>query len=129
MMNAVRPFAMQQCYAISICDRFIQGLDKTLLPSFPRLYPNHLTIHNLDGSIQQPTLPIIFKAAQAAEDKRNQIQDIVRGMLASQGFYTVVAREVGVYISQAEKTLGKYKDGNTHERTKLNCWGCGGNHS
>jgi hypothetical protein len=50
-------------------------------------------------------------------------------MLASQGFYTVVAGEVGAYVSQAEKTLGKYKDDKTRERTKLNCWGCGGDHS
>jgi hypothetical protein len=34
MMSTVRPFAKQQCYAISICNRFIQGLEKTLLPSF-----------------------------------------------------------------------------------------------
>ncbi len=37
MMNVVRPFATQQRYTISICDRFIQGLDKTLLSSFRRL--------------------------------------------------------------------------------------------
>jgi hypothetical protein len=73
MMNAVRPFATQQRYAISICNRFIWGLDKTLIPSFRHLYPNHSTVHNLDGTIQQCTLPIILEAAQAAEDERNQI--------------------------------------------------------
>ncbi len=50
-------------------------------------------------------------------------------MLASQGFYTVVAGEVGAYVSQAEKTLGKYKDGETRKCMKLHCWGCGGDHS
>ncbi len=59
MMNAVRSFATQQLYVISICDRFIQGLDKILLPSFCHLYPNHSTVHNLDRSIQQHTLPIL----------------------------------------------------------------------
>ncbi len=44
MMNAIRPFATQQRFAISGCDRFIQGLDKTLLPSFRRLYPNHSAV-------------------------------------------------------------------------------------
>jgi hypothetical protein len=34
MLNAACPFAMQACYAISVCDPFIQGLDKTLLTSF-----------------------------------------------------------------------------------------------
>jgi hypothetical protein len=34
MMNAARPFATQQRYAIIVYDRFIQGLDKTLLLLF-----------------------------------------------------------------------------------------------
>jgi hypothetical protein len=34
MMNVVRPFATQQRYAISVCNRFIQSLEKTLLPFF-----------------------------------------------------------------------------------------------
>jgi hypothetical protein len=34
MMNTVRPFATQEYCRISIYDRFIQGLEKTLLPSF-----------------------------------------------------------------------------------------------
>ncbi len=34
MLNAACPFAMQACYAISVCNHFIQGLDRTLLTSF-----------------------------------------------------------------------------------------------
>jgi hypothetical protein len=34
MLNAARPFRTQARYAISICDRFIQGINKTLLTSF-----------------------------------------------------------------------------------------------
>ncbi len=34
MMNTGRPFATQQRYANSNCNRFIQGLEKTLHPSF-----------------------------------------------------------------------------------------------
>jgi hypothetical protein len=41
----------------------------------------------------------------------------------------VVAREAGVHASQAEKTLGRYKDGDTCKRATLDCWGCNGNHS
>jgi hypothetical protein len=87
MMNAARPFATQQCYAISICNRFIQGLEKTLLPSFQQLYPNHSTVHNLDGLYQHRTFSTILAAAQATEDSRNQIQEIARSMLVSQGFF------------------------------------------
>ena len=68
MLNAARPFATQQQYAISVCDRFIQGLDRSLLPSFRKNYPNHSMAHDLSGSYQRRMLPIILAAAQSAED-------------------------------------------------------------
>jgi hypothetical protein len=83
VMNAIRPFATQQHYAISICDRFIQGLEKKMLPSFQQLYPNHSTVQDLDGSYQRHMLPTVLAAVQAAEDDRNQIQEIARSMLVS----------------------------------------------
>jgi hypothetical protein len=95
---------------------------------------NHLYKDFARSTINQITSSELLPAfthsiiQQAAEDERNQIQDIARGMLSSQGFYTVVAGEVGAYASQAEKTLGKYNDGKMHKRAKLNCWGCSGNH-
>jgi hypothetical protein len=73
MMNATWPFTTQQRYAISVCDRFIQGLDKTLLPSFQQNYANHSALHDLDGAYQCRMFPVILSAAQEAEDTRNQI--------------------------------------------------------
>ncbi len=35
MMNALRPFATEHTYAVSVCDWFIQGLDRRLLPPEP----------------------------------------------------------------------------------------------
>ncbi len=46
MLNAARPF-----YAISVCNHFIQGLGRTLLPAFCSKYTNHSIIHDLDGRI------------------------------------------------------------------------------
>jgi hypothetical protein len=42
MMNAVRPFATQQCYVISVCDRFIQRLNKIPAPLLPLPKPQSL---------------------------------------------------------------------------------------
>ena len=81
MMNALRPFATKTTYAISVCDRFIQGLDRRLLPCFRRMYPMHSTIHDLHGAYQRQQLPIILAAAQAAEDEVKGVQDIARGLL------------------------------------------------
>ena len=134
MMNAARPFATEQTYAISVCDRFIQGLDRRLLPCFRRMYPAHSTVHNMNGAYQCQQLPVILAAAQAAEDEVKGVQDIARGLLG-QGFYSnVIGDDASAYPSQAEKTLSRYgdrRDDRTkgRERRPLECFGCGGNHS
>ncbi len=136
MMNALRPFAPEQTYAISVCDRFIQGLNRCLLPCFPCLYPAHLTIHNLNGAYQCQQLPTILAAAQAAEDEVKGVQDIARGLLG-QGFYTnATGNDAAAYPSQAKKTVSCYSNGRggsncsrDHKQCPKECFGCGGNHS
>jgi hypothetical protein len=136
MMNALRPFATEQMYAISVCDRFIQGLDRRLLPCFRRLYPAHSTIHNLNGAYQRQQLPTILVAAQAAKDKVKGVQDIARGLLG-QGFYTnATGDDAAAYPSQAEKTLSCYSNGGggsdrgrNCEQCPKECFGCGCDHS
>ena len=90
MMNAARPFATEQTYAISVCDRFIQGLDRRLLSCFRRMYPAHSTVHNMNGAYQRQQLPVILAAAQAAEDEVKGVQDIARGLLG-QGFTPILS--------------------------------------
>jgi len=129
MLNASRPFAVQERYPISVCDRFVQGLDRTILLSFHKMYPNYLLVHDLSGSYQHRMMSVILSAAQAAEDECKQFQDIARGMLGSQGFFASVSAGAGasIYASQAEQTLTKYsKDGKPIKRV---CWGCGGDHT
>ena len=129
MLNASRPFAVQECYPISVCDRFIQGLDRTILPSFCKMYPNHSLVHDLSGSYQRRMMSVILSTVQAAEDECKQFQDIVRSMLASQGFFAsaLAGAGAGIYASQAKQTLTKYsKD---RKPVKRVCWGCGGDHT
>jgi hypothetical protein len=110
MLNAVRPFATQHTYAISICDKFIQGLDQRILGPFHCFYPNHSAVHDLTGTNQCSQLPIILAAAQAVEDKVKQMQDIAHGMLG-QSFYSNIigGGEVPAFPSQAKKTLTHYQ--------------------
>jgi hypothetical protein len=105
MLNAVRPFATQHTYAISICDKLIQSLDQHILNPFRWFYPNHSTVHDLTGAYQHSQLPFILAAAQAVEDKVKQMQDIDHGMLG-QGFYSSIigGGEVPAFPSQAKKT-------------------------
>ncbi len=136
MMNAARPFATKHTYAISVCDRFIEGLDRRLVPCFRCMYQAHSTFHNLNGAYQRAQLPIILTAAQAAEDEVKGVQEI-RGLLG-QGFYSnVIGNDATAYPSQAEKTLSCYSGRRSDDRdcgrdraqSKKECFGCGGNHS
>ena len=106
-MAASRPFQAQRVYPISICNRFIQQLDRRLLPSFRLLYPQHLAVHALKAAYQRQQLSIILAAAQAAEDEVHQVQDIPCGFIV-QGFFSAgrsVEEASLAYPSQAEKTL------------------------
>jgi hypothetical protein len=130
MMNAVRPFATQWPYGISMCNRFIQGLDCTLMPQFRKNYPQHLSAHNLSRVYQCHMLPVILAAAQAAKDECQQIQDIARKIVTSQGFFMQGVPGAKAYPRQAEMTIAQYKEGTQFkEQVKLHCWGCGGDHS
>jgi hypothetical protein len=132
MLNAARPFATQHTYAISVCDKFIQGLDAHILGPFCHFYPGHSTIHDLRGAYQRAQLPIILAAAQAAKDEVKQMQDIACGMLG-QGFYSKIigGGDAPAFASQAEKTLSNYKGGKDQPRKRqpLKCFSCGGDHS
>ena len=126
LMNASRPFQAQRTYPVSICDTFIQKLDRRLLPSFRRLYPAHATTHRLDATYQRQQLSIILYAAQAAEDEVHQVQDIARS-LVGQGFFSMAygGQQISAYPSQAETTLNQYAGGGGGGRKPSFCWGCG----
>jgi hypothetical protein len=90
MFSAARPFATQSTYAVSVCAKFIQGLDPGIIGPFCCFYPQHSMVHNLNGSAyQQSQLVLILATAQAAKDEVKQMQDIARGMMG-QSFYTTV---------------------------------------
>ncbi len=108
-MNTAHLFAMQQQYAISVYDCFIQGLDCTLMPQFWKNYPQHSSAHDLSGAYQRQMLPIILAAVQAAEDECQQIKDIARKIVTSQGFFMQGTPSAKAYPSQAEMTIAKYK--------------------
>jgi hypothetical protein len=109
MTNAVRPFATQWQNVNSVCDCFIQGLDCTLMPQFQKNYPQHSSAHDLSGAYQRHMLPIIIAAVQAAKEKCQQIQDIARTIVTSQGFFVQGTPGAKVYPSQAETTNAEYK--------------------
>jgi hypothetical protein len=52
MMNAMQPFARDECFPVSVCNKLIDGIDQCLVPIFHHHYQAYAVIHNLQASYQ-----------------------------------------------------------------------------
>ncbi len=52
LMSAARPFTNQRDYPISVCAKFMKGLDSRLLTGFCRLFPQHSVVQSLNATHQ-----------------------------------------------------------------------------
>ena len=68
LMNAARPFTTERFYPISLCAKFMEGMDPRLVPGFRRNFPKHSIAMMLRADIQRKTLTEILVAAQRAKD-------------------------------------------------------------
>jgi hypothetical protein len=53
LMNVDRPFTSERHYPISLCAKFMEGMDPRLVPGFQRNFPKHSTIVMLNADIQR----------------------------------------------------------------------------
>ena len=133
-MNAARPFTTERFYPISLCAKFIEGLDPRLVPGFRRNFTKHSTAVMLCADIQRKTLQDMLVAAKRAKDDCKSVQQATReavGLL--QSFVSRSRGDTGgalAFPSQAGTTLTKYSStgGSCGEKLPINCFGCGGPH-
>ncbi len=52
-MNAMRPFAGDERFPVSVCNKLIDGIDQHLMPIFCRNYQEYAVIHDLQASYQR----------------------------------------------------------------------------
>jgi len=150
LMSASRPFSSQREYPVSVCARFIDGLDPRLLTGFRRNFPHHSIVHSLNAAHQRKVLQEMLQAAQIAEDDFLLITRVSREAVGlSQAFLGnspagggQVNPVVGAYPSQAELTMQRYATGSGQStngsattptgdrrgRRFFACHGCGGPH-
>ena len=144
IMSAARPFYSQRDFPVSVCQKFMDGLDTRLQVGFRRNFSDHSVVQSLEGSHQRRTLQLMLKAAQQAEDDFASTQRIARDAVGlSQAFQATVhtaGASVASLPSQAESTIRKYSpnsggrsDGSTEARARgpprpIICYGCGGPH-
>jgi len=150
LLNASRPFTSQREYPVSVCSRFVSGLDPCLLTAFRRNFPKHSDVQPLNAAHQRKVLQEMLKAAQSAEDDLIATQRIAREAVGlsqdflanSQGRGGLKSPVVGAYPSQAEDTIRRYAPGDGQStnrsastpggdrrgRCPFACHSCGGPH-
>ena len=137
---AARPFSSQPTYPVSICNKFIDGLDPRLMQTFRDNYPGWGIIHPLDGRTQKQELARILAAAVQAELKYAGFSQIARdaslpGQAYTAGVQQITTATAAVSLnptslpSQAESTIAKYKKDSDGTSFRRGCFGCGGPHS
>jgi hypothetical protein len=113
LMSASRPFSSQREYPVSVCARFIDGLDPRLLTGFLRNFPNHSVVQPLNAAHKRKVLQEMLQAAQIAEDDFLMIKRVSREAVGlSQAFIGnspsgrgTSNSIIGAYPSQAEDTM------------------------
>jgi hypothetical protein len=113
LMSAACPFSSQRTYPVSVCQRFMHGLNPRLLMGFCPCFPDHSVVQALDGSHQCRTLQLMLKAAQQAEVDFMLTPHIARNAIVlSQAFSTNAqptgSHQVLALPSQAKTTLSQY---------------------
>jgi hypothetical protein len=107
MMNAMQPFAGDERFPVSICNKLIDEIDQHLGPIFCRQYQAYAVIHDLQASYQQSRFPLILSAMKLAEDEVQSIATIAHSSVGGQAF----TYSANVYPSQAESMLSRYLSG------------------
>ena len=78
LMNAARPFTTEQIYPISLCAKFMEGLDPRLVPGFRRNFPKHSTVVMLRNDMQRKTHQEMLVAAKQVKDNYTSVQRAAR---------------------------------------------------
>jgi hypothetical protein len=107
MMNAMQPFARDECFPISICNKLINGINQRLVPIFHCHYQEYAVIHDLQASYQCSRFPLILSTMKLAEDEVQSIATIARSSVGGQAF----TYSTNNYPSQAELMLSRYSRG------------------
>ena len=125
----MRPFVSAKTFPVSVCNKFMQGLDPRILSYFEGFYPQHNEPHELDSHIQRERLNQIYMAAIKAENAYNVTTAAARDAVgaAPQSYCATVP----ALPSQAENTLRRYdtaspvsSPSSSPARARGKCFGC-----
>jgi hypothetical protein len=145
LMSAARPFTNQRDFPISVCAKFMEGLNNRLVTGFWKNFPSHSIVQPLNATHQRKTLQEMLQAAQQAKDDLVAVQCIAREAVGLSQAFVAGGTNSGAaaFPSQAKKTLQRYSpggnvlmdgssmaaEGGPNGKVGLYpCFGCGGPH-
>jgi hypothetical protein len=126
MTLAMRPFISSRVFPVSVCNKFMDGLDPRIRRYFVDRYKDHWKVHDLDAASQIAKLEEIYLAAIGAEEQYRTMNATAREAVGQPIGQTYAA--AGAYPSQAENTLARYDSpsSSSPRRSKNHkCFGCG----
>ena len=122
----MRPFISNRTFPVSVCNKFMDGLDPRIRRYFVDRYKDHWKIHDLDATYQIAKLEEIYLAAIGAEEQYRTMNATAREAVGQPIGQTYAM--TSAYPSQAENTLARYDSSPSHSprRSKNHkCFGCG----
>lgn len=127
MTLAMRPFIGNVVFPVSVCNKFMEGLDPRIRVYFNDRYPDHWKSHELEGAFQKERLHQIFLTASAAETQYKRMGETAREAI---GQPIGQAYSASAYPSQAENTLARYDSSPSPSKSRKmgkghKCFGCG----
>ncbi len=81
LMSTACPFSSQQEFPVSVCQRFMNGLNLHLMTGFCRSFPNHSVLQQFNALHQRWMLQLMLQAVQQAEDNFVSTQRMPRRRL------------------------------------------------
>ena len=124
MILAMRPFISLCTFPVSVCNKFMQGLDPRILSYFEGFYPAHNEPHELDGQTQPNKLHLIYMTAIKVENVYNVTTAAAREDVGAA--YPSYCAMVPALPSQAENTLRQYDNTTASPATPATPpWTCG----
>ncbi len=82
----MQPFAGDEPFPVSVCNKLIDGIDQRLVPIFHCHYQAYAVIHDLQVLYQQSHFPLILSAMKLTKDEVQSIATIARSSIGGQAF-------------------------------------------
>ncbi|KAL3787769.1 LOW QUALITY PROTEIN: hypothetical protein HJC23_009820, partial [Cyclotella cryptica] len=138
-------FLEDESFQYNLANHFVNHLERNVRDMFEETCTDHLSFSDLSRDAQLQQLQKYLLIATRCEKKLSQTKDFVKKTIGdTHSFMSKVMSAMGMnvpedasdgptFLSAAEKTLQRYKDGKRNGHRELSpptdeCWGCKGPH-